>query len=64
MEKTIVLWTKQWYYTENYGTSINDLKKMVDYQKLRNFDLKWNKKTIVIYHFFLTNLKLCNFDLL
>ena len=22
MEKTMVLWTKRWYYTENYRTSI------------------------------------------
>ena len=36
MEK---LWTKLWYFTENYGTSIYDEKNMVDYQKLRDFDL-------------------------
>ena len=44
----MVLWTKQWYYgqnygtiyTENYGTSFTKLKEenMVDYQNLRNFD--------------------------
>ena len=39
MEKTMVLWTKLWYYTENYWTSIYEEKNMVDYQILRNFDL-------------------------
>ena len=40
MEKTVVLWTKLWYYTENYGTMIYEEKKnMVDYQKLRDLDL-------------------------
>ena len=39
MEKTMVLWTKLWYYTEKYGTSIYEEKNMVDYQKLRDFDL-------------------------
>ena len=40
----MVLWKKLWYYgqtmvlTENYGTSIHEEKKMVNYQKLRNFD--------------------------
>ena len=24
IEKTMVLWTKLWYYTENYGTSIHE----------------------------------------
>ena len=27
MGKTMVLWTKLWYYTENYGTSIPEEKK-------------------------------------
>ena len=27
MEKTVVLWTKLWYYTENYGTMIYEEKK-------------------------------------
>ena len=27
MEKTMVLWTKLWYYTENYKTSIYEEKK-------------------------------------
>ena len=27
MEKTMVLWTKLWYYTENYRTSICKVKK-------------------------------------
>ena len=39
MEKTMVLWTKLWYYTENFGTSIYEEQNMLDYQKLRNFDL-------------------------
>ena len=43
MEKTMVLWTKLWYYTENYGTSIYEEKNKEDYQKLRDFDLKWKK---------------------
>ena len=42
------MWTKLRYYTENYGTSIYEEKHMVDYQKLRNFDLQW-KKTMEIY---------------
>ena len=37
-KKTMVLWTKLWYYTENNGTSINEEKNMMDYQKLRDFD--------------------------
>ena len=44
--KTMVLWKKLWYYgkklwyyIENYGTSMYEGKNMVDYQKLRNFDL-------------------------
>lgn len=37
-DKTVVLYLKLWYYTENYGTSINKGKK-VDNQKLRIFDL-------------------------
>lgn len=34
MEKTMTLWTKLWYYTENCGTSIyeGNKKNMVDYQ--------------------------------
>ena len=39
MEKTMVLLTKLWYYTENYEISIYEEKNMVDYQKLRKFDL-------------------------
>ena len=31
----MVLWTKLWYYTENYRTSISEEKKIVDYQNLR-----------------------------
>ena len=38
MDKTMVVWTKLWYYTENNRTSIYEGKNMVDYQKLRNFD--------------------------
>ena len=37
MEKTMVLWTNLWYYTENYGNTKKKTK--VDYQKLRYFDL-------------------------
>ena len=32
---------KLWYYTENYGISIYVGKNIVDYQKLRNFDIQW-----------------------
>ena len=39
----MVLWTKLWHYTENYGTSIYEEKNMVDYQKLKDFDLLWKK---------------------
>ena len=38
MDKTMVLWTKLWYNTENCVNSIYEEKKMVDYQKVRNFD--------------------------
>ena len=40
MEKTMVLWTKLWYYTENYGTLIyygknyGTMKKLWYYSKL------------------------------
>ena len=41
--KIIVLCTKLWYYGENYGsiprTTIYEEKNMIDYPKLRNFDL-------------------------
>ena len=44
MEKTMILWTKLWYYTENYGTSIyEEEKNMLDYQKIRNFELQWKR---------------------
>ena len=33
---TMVLWTKLWYYAENYGTSIHEGKN----QELGNFDLE------------------------
>ena len=39
MDKTMVPWTKLWYYTENYRTSIYEEKNMEDYQKQRDFDL-------------------------
>ena len=39
MDKTMVLWTKLWYYTGNYRTSIYEEKSMVDYQILKTFDL-------------------------
>ena len=35
MEKTMVLWTKLWYYTENYGTSIYEEKKHVRLPKTK-----------------------------
>ena len=37
--KTMVLWTKLWYYTENHGTQIYEGKNMIDYQKVKNFDV-------------------------
>ena len=45
--KTIVLWKKKlWYYGHNYGATLRTLelrfmkkKNMINYQKLRNFDL-------------------------
>ena len=39
IDKTMVLWKKLWYYTENYGTSIYEGKKMADYQKLQNLQI-------------------------
>ena len=36
----MVLLKKLWCYTENYGTSIYEGKKRVDYQKLRNVHLQ------------------------
>ena len=42
----MVLWKKLWYYEQNYGTIQRTMelrfakkKNMVDYQKLRDFDL-------------------------
>ena len=35
----MVLLTKLWYYTANYGTSIYEGENMIDYQNLRNRDL-------------------------
>ena len=40
MGKNTVLWTKLWYYTDNYGASIYADNIMVDYKKLQNFDLQ------------------------
>ena len=37
MEKTMVLWTKLWYYPENHGTSIYDVKKHGRLPKTKNF---------------------------
>ena len=43
--KTMVLQKKLWYNGQNYGTILKTMelrfkkKKIVDYQKLRNFDL-------------------------
>ena len=46
----MVLWKKLWYYGQNYGTILSTMelrftkkKNMVDYQKLRDFDLLWKK---------------------
>ena len=39
MDKSMVLWTKLRFFIENYGTSIYEEKNMVEYQKLRNFNL-------------------------
>ena len=39
-EKNTVLWTKLWYYTDNYRASIYADNIMVDYKKLQNFDLQ------------------------
>ena len=46
MDKTMVLWIKLWYYGQNYGTLPRTMElrftkeiNMVDYQKLRHFDL-------------------------
>ena len=42
----MVLWKKLWYYEQNYGTILRTTelrfkrkKNIVDYQKLRDFDL-------------------------
>ena len=42
MEKTMVLWTKLWYYTENYGTSIHEGKKHGTLPKTFNVKLYGN----------------------
>ena len=44
MEKTLVLWTKLWYYTENYGTSIYEEKKHVRLPKTKKLLINWGKK--------------------
>ena len=48
MEKTMVLWTKLWYYTENYGTSIYEEKK---HGRLPNTKKLWfiMEQTMEIY---------------
>ena len=43
MDKTMVLWTKLWCYTENDGTSIYEGKKDDRLPKMRNCGLKWKK---------------------
>ena len=40
MEKTMVLWIKFWYYTENYGTSIYEGKKRGRLPKTMNYNEK------------------------
>ena len=48
MEKTMVLWTKLWYYTENYRTSIYEEKK---HGRLQNTKKLWfiMEQTMEIY---------------
>ena len=48
MEKTMVLWTKLWYYTENYGTSIYEEKKHDGLPKTKRL-LFIKEKTMAIY---------------
>ena len=50
MEKTMVLWTKLWYYTENYGTSIYEgKKKRGRLPKTKKLWFIMEKKTMEIY---------------
>ena len=50
MDKTVVQWTKLWYISGTIELRFTkEMKKMVEYQKLRNFDLSCRKKPIVIY---------------
>ena len=49
MDKTMVLWTKLWYYTENYGTPINEGKnKHGRLQKTKKLGFIMDK-TMTIY---------------
>ena len=49
MDKTMILWTKLWYYgKKNYGTLLRTMellftkdKKQGRLQKLRNLNLQW-----------------------
>ena len=44
MDKTMVLWTKLWYYTENYRTSIYEGNKHGKLQKTKKFWFIMKKK--------------------
>ena len=67
MEKTTVLWTKLWYYTENYGTSIYEEKNHGRLPKTKKLLLIMEKskytKIIKVLNRFIA-LELWNFDLL
>ena len=52
----MVLWTKLWFYGQNYGTIPRTIerqftkdKNMVDYQELKNFPFIYNGKNSVKY---------------
>ena len=49
MDKTMVLWTKLWYYTENYGASIYEEKNHGRLPKTKKFWFIMKKKTLEIY---------------
>ena len=40
IDKTMVLWTKLWYYIENYGSSINEGKK-------KHWQITKNSETLI-----------------
>ena len=51
MDKTMVLWTKLWYYFENYGTSIQHDLLWKNYGTMEKTMILWKKNygTIVNY---------------